>query len=141
MREIHWHTTSDEWTYFLQGSARLAVYQAPGSSRTFDFTAGDVGYVPVPNAHYLENTGDETLIFLEVLQASQYSDISVNQCLGLTPKQIVKNHLKVDDVFVDSLPKVRPVIVPGNRNLTTRVTRCRESKARFRPGLVRVLMR
>lgn len=119
MREMHWHTTSDEWTYFIQGKARLTVYQAPSSSRTFDFTAGDVGYVPVPNAHYLENTGDEPLIFLEVLKAKQYSDISVNQWLGLTPKQVVKDHLNVDDAFVDSLPKVKPFIIPGNRNLTT----------------------
>jgi oxalate decarboxylase family bicupin protein len=119
MREMHWHTTSDEWTYFIQGTARLTVYQAPSSSRTFDFSAGDVGYVPVPNAHYLENTGNETLIFLEVLKAAQYSDISVNQWLGLTPKQIVKDHLKVSDEFLDTLPKVKPFIIPGNRDLLT----------------------
>ncbi|KAJ4300915.1 hypothetical protein N0V90_003003 [Kalmusia sp. IMI 367209] len=119
MREMHWHTTSDEWTYFLQGQARLTVYKAPSSSRTFDFTAGDVGYVPVPNAHYLENTGNETLIFLEVLQAPRYADISVNQWLGITPKQIVKDHLKVEDAFLDTLPKVKPFIVPGNKDLTT----------------------
>ncbi|KAJ4344334.1 hypothetical protein N0V95_006125 [Ascochyta clinopodiicola] len=119
MREMHWHTTSDEWTYFIQGSARLTVYQAPASSRTFDFTAGDVGYVPVPNAHYLENTGNETLIFLEVLQAKEYSDISVNQWLGLTPKQIVKDHLKVSDGFLATLKKDKPIIVQGNPDLTT----------------------
>lgn len=119
MREMHWHTTSDEWTYFIQGSARLTVYQAPGSSRTFDFTAGDVGYVPVPNAHYLENTGNETLIFLEVLQAKEYSDISVNQWLGLTPKQIVKDHLKVSDGFLATIRKDKPIIVQGNPDLTT----------------------
>ncbi|ORX91672.1 RmlC-like cupin domain-containing protein [Clohesyomyces aquaticus] len=119
MREMHWHTTSDEWTYFLQGTARLTVYQAPASSRTFDFSAGDVGYVPVPNAHFLENTGSEPLIFLEVLQAAEYSDISVNQWLGLTPKQIVKDHLNVDEAFLDTLPKTEPFIVPGNRNLST----------------------
>lgn len=119
MREMHWHTTSDEWTYFLQGSARLTVYQAPGSSRTFDFTAGDVGYVPVPNAHYLENTGNETLVFLEVLQAKEYSDISVNQWLGLTPKQIIKDHLKVSDGFLATLKKDKPIIVQGNPDLTT----------------------
>lgn len=136
MREMHWHTTSDEWvtfpssnfplplfltlppqTYFLQGQARLTVYQAPGSSRTFDFSAGDVGYVPVPNAHYLENTGNETLVFLEVLQASRYADISVNQWLGITPKQVVKDHLKVDDAFLATLPKVKPFIVQGDKNL------------------------
>ncbi|KAF2847420.1 Bicupin, oxalate decarboxylase/oxidase [Plenodomus tracheiphilus IPT5] len=119
MREVHWHTTSDEWTYFLAGTARLTVYEAPSASRTFDFSAGDVGYVPVPNAHYLENTGNETLVFLEVLQASQYSDISVNQWLGLTPKQIVKDHLNVGDAFLDTLRKTEEFVVKGNRDLTT----------------------
>ncbi|KAF2702667.1 Bicupin, oxalate decarboxylase/oxidase [Pleomassaria siparia CBS 279.74] len=119
MREMHWHTVSDEWTYFLQGNARLTVYSAPASSRTFDFSAGDVGYVPVPNAHYLENTGTETLMFLEVLQASKYSDISVNQWLGLTAKQVVKDHLNVDDAFLATLPKVKTYVVPGNKNLST----------------------
>jgi oxalate decarboxylase family bicupin protein len=119
MREIHWHTTSDEWNYFLSGSARLTVYEAPSSSRTFDFTAGDVGYVPVPNAHYLENTGNETLVYLEMLQAPRYTDISVNQWLGLTPKQVVKDHLKVDDAFLDTLTKEHPFVVPGNPDLTT----------------------
>ncbi|KAF2739726.1 oxalate decarboxylase oxdD, partial [Polyplosphaeria fusca] len=119
MREMHWHTTSDEWTYFIQGKARLTVYQAPASSRTFDFAAGDVGYVPVPNAHYLENVGDEPLIFLEVLQATTYSDISVNQWLGLTSKQIVKDHLDLPDQVLDNLPKIKPFIIPGNTNLST----------------------
>lgn len=64
MRELHWHTTSDEWDYIISGQGRLTVYQAPEASRTFDFQAGDVGYVPVPNAHYIENTGDEDLVYL-----------------------------------------------------------------------------
>jgi oxalate decarboxylase family bicupin protein len=119
MRELHWHTTSDEWSYFLQGSARLTVYEAPAASRTFDFSAGDVGYVPVPNAHYLENTGNETLIYLEVLQSTQYSDISVNQWLGLTPKQIVKDHTGFSDEFIDQLPKEKEFVVQGNPDLTT----------------------
>lgn len=64
MRELHWHTKSDEWSYFIQGQGRLTVFVAPQSSRTFDFQAGDVGYVPVPDAHYIENTGDIDLIYL-----------------------------------------------------------------------------
>ena len=64
MRELHWHTSSDEWSYFLSGQGRLTVFVAPEASRTFDFQAGDVGYVPVPDAHYIENTGTEDLIYL-----------------------------------------------------------------------------
>ncbi|QIW95780.1 hypothetical protein AMS68_001298 [Peltaster fructicola] len=119
MRELHWHTKSDEWSYFLQGQGRLTVYIAPGSSRTFDFQAGDVGYVPVPDAHYLENTGTEDLIYLEVLQAPVYNDISVAQWLGLTPKQVVKDHLGFSDDTLSRLPTIKPYILPGNKNLTT----------------------
>ena len=118
MREIHWHTTSDEWTYFLQGSARITVFQGPAASRTFDFTAGDVGYIPQANSHYVENTGTEDVIFLEVLQAPKFTDISVAQWLALTPRQVVKDHLHLPDAVLDALPKEKTFIKTGNKNLT-----------------------
>jgi oxalate decarboxylase/phosphoglucose isomerase-like protein (cupin superfamily) len=37
LREIHWHTTSDEWNFFIGGSARIGVYAAQGNARTFDY--------------------------------------------------------------------------------------------------------
>ena len=95
MRELHWHTTSDEWNYIIAGQGRLTVFVGPSSSRTFDLQAGDVGYVQKVDAHYLENTGDVPLVYLEVLQAPVYNDISVAQWLGLTPKQVVKVWLPV----------------------------------------------
>jgi oxalate decarboxylase family bicupin protein len=64
MRELHWHTTSDEWNYIIGGQGRLTVYVAPDASQTYDFRAGDVGYIPVTSAHYLENTGDEDLVYV-----------------------------------------------------------------------------
>lgn len=48
MREIHWHTTSDEWNFFLSGRARISIYAAVGNARTFDYNAGDCGYVRSP---------------------------------------------------------------------------------------------
>jgi oxalate decarboxylase/phosphoglucose isomerase-like protein (cupin superfamily) len=63
--------------------------------------------------------GDEPLVFLEVLQAPTYSDISVNQWLGLTPRQVVKDHLDLPNSVLDNLPKFKPFIIPGNTNLTT----------------------
>ena len=68
IREVHWHPGSDEWNYFISGKARMGVYVAPGSARTFDFLAGDVGYVPKSCSHYIENTGTEDVVFLEVLK-------------------------------------------------------------------------
>lgn len=118
MREVHWHTTSDEWTYFLQGSARITIYKAPEASRTFDFTAGDVAYIPQAQGHYVENTGTDDVIFLEVLQAKKFGDISASQWLALTPRQIVKDTLGLSDELLDKLPKDKTLIKAGNTNLT-----------------------
>jgi oxalate decarboxylase/phosphoglucose isomerase-like protein (cupin superfamily) len=48
---------------------------APESGQTFDFQAGDVGYVPVTSAHYLENTGDEDLVYLGMLAPAHSRDL------------------------------------------------------------------
>ena len=65
MHELHWHLTSDEWNFFIQGSARITLFNAPDASRTFDYTAGDVGFIPVAQGHYIENTGTKTLSSLK----------------------------------------------------------------------------
>ena len=118
MREVHWHTSSDEWNFFLAGSARITVFQAPESSRTFDFQAGDVGYIPFPESHYIENVGDTDVVFLEVLQADHFSDMAAAQWLALTPKQIVQDHLKLSDANFALLSKDKQYVVPGSTNLT-----------------------
>ena len=43
MRELHWHPNSDEWQYYILGSARMGVFAASGQARTFDFEENDVG--------------------------------------------------------------------------------------------------
>src|ERR1700683_821888 len=68
MRELHWHPNTDEWQYYIEGTARMGVFGASGQARTFDYLAGDVGYVPFAMGHYIENTGTTTLRFLEMLQ-------------------------------------------------------------------------
>jgi oxalate decarboxylase family bicupin protein len=118
MREVHWHPTSDEWSYFLQGSARCTVFVAPDASGTFDFTAGDVGYISQADAHYFENTGTEDVIFLEVLQAPKFTDVSVAQWLALTPKQVIKDHLGLSDEVIDAIPKEKTLIKTGPINMT-----------------------
>ena len=118
MREIHWHLTSDEWSFFIAGSARLTVFQGPANSRTFDFQAGDVGYVPAVDSHYVENVGAEDVVYMEVLQAPKYTDISVGQWLGLTPPQVVADTLHLPESLISRLSKVKQYIIPGNANVT-----------------------
>ncbi|BFZ60714.1 hypothetical protein YB2330_001759 [Saitoella coloradoensis] len=77
MRELHWHPNSAEWNYFISSSARITVFAASWSSRTFDYHAGDVGYIPQSNGHYIETIGDETVRLLGLLKADTYKDVAL----------------------------------------------------------------
>jgi oxalate decarboxylase len=113
MREMHWHPNTNEWQYYLDGQARMGVFAASGQARTFDFMAGDVGYVPFATGHYIENTGSTTLRFLEVFKSSYYADVSLNQWLALTPPELVQAHLKLDPQVLAAFHKQKFPVVPG----------------------------
>jgi oxalate decarboxylase len=85
MRELHWHPNTDEWLYFVEGEARMGVFAASGQAGTFDFRAGDVGYLPFAMGHYVENTGTTPMHFLEVFKSSYYADVSLSTWMALTP--------------------------------------------------------
>lgn len=111
IRELHWHPNTDEWQYFISGKARMTVFASDGHARTFNYQAGDVGYVPFAMGHYVENTGDEPLYFLEIFKSDHYADISLNQWLAVTPKQLVLDHLDQGEQFLKLLDTEKhPVI-------------------------------
>jgi oxalate decarboxylase len=113
LREMHWHPNTDEWQYYIQGQARMGVFAASGQARTFDFRANDVGYVPFAMGHYIENTGNTTLQFLELFKSDRYADVSLNQWLALTPPELVIEHLKIDPQFLGALRKDKSPVVPA----------------------------
>jgi oxalate decarboxylase len=90
----------------------MGVFAASGQARTFDFSAGDVGYVPFAMGHYIENTGSAPLRFLEIFNSSYYADVSLNQWLALTPPELVSAHLKTSPQFVEALRKNKVPVVP-----------------------------
>jgi oxalate decarboxylase len=113
MRELHWHPNTDEWQYYIEGQARMGVFAAQGQARTFDFQANDVGFVPFAMGHYIENTGNTTLRFLEMFKSDYYADISLNQWLAETPSELVSAHLRTDSQFINSLRKEKAPVVPA----------------------------
>ncbi|SHL53006.1 oxalate decarboxylase [Anaerocolumna jejuensis DSM 15929] len=111
MREIHWHTNKDEFQYYISGEARMTVFMPGPKARTFNYRAGDVGYVPMGGFHYIQNVGTETLRFLEFFNSDFYSDVSLAQWLALTPKEMVKSCLNLPDDFIDQLNKKSTPVV------------------------------
>jgi oxalate decarboxylase len=111
IRELHWHPNTDEWQYYISGRGRMTVFASAGKARTFDYQAGDVGYVPFAMGHYVENTGDEPLRFLELFRSDRFADVSLNQWMALTPPDLVQAHLNLDQETIAVLSKDKPVVV------------------------------
>jgi oxalate decarboxylase len=112
IRELHWHPNADEWQYFISGQGRMTVFATGGRARTMDFQAGDVGYIQKTLPHYVENTGDTDLKFLEMFKSSYYQDLALSEWLTHTPPELVAAHLNIDKATLDAIPKDEVVILP-----------------------------
>ena len=112
LRELHWHPNADEWQYYMSGKGRMTVFAAGTHARTMDFQEGDVGYVLQSEPHYIENTGDTDLVFLEMFKSDHYEDISLAEWMAHTPHLLVDQHLHVGKAMIDGIPKQEAVITP-----------------------------
>jgi oxalate decarboxylase len=112
MRELHWHPNASEWQYYLAGKGRMTVFTSEGA-RTMDFNANDVGFVPAVAGHYIENTGNTDLVFLETFKANQYMNFSLNSWLRRLPPEMVTSHLNLDADTISKIPADALDILPG----------------------------
>jgi oxalate decarboxylase len=127
IRELHWHKEA-EWAYMIAGGCRVSllqedgrlsiddvstVFASGGKARTFDHQAGDVRYVSFAMGHYVQNTGDQTLMFLEMFRADLFADISLSRWMGVLSPKLVKAHLNLADDVIAALPRTKPIAVRG----------------------------
>jgi oxalate decarboxylase len=113
LRELHWHPNANEWQYFIQGKGRMTLFHNKAAARTADFAAGDVGFVPITLGHYIENTGDTDLVFLEMFRAPRYQDISLNDWITHIPPELVAQHLGISQQTLEAVPKENFGILPA----------------------------
>lgn len=113
MRELHWHQNVDEWDYIISGKGRMTVFFNGSKARTADFMAGDVGLVPKTFGHYVENTGNEDLVFLEMFRSDRYMDLGLSEWLGHIPPELVTQHIGIGADLLARIPKEKKVIVPA----------------------------
>lgn len=78
----------------------MMAFPRQEAARTLDFSSNDVGFVQNMAGHYIENTGDEDLVLLELLVASEFHDILLNRWLRALPEQAVMTHthLKAEEI-------------------------------------------
>jgi oxalate decarboxylase len=104
MRELHWHPNAAEWQFWIAGKGRMTVFFPVDNARTVDFQPNAVGYVPSNAGHYIENTGDTDVVFLEMFASSTLQDVSLNQWLRRLPAQMVQAHLGFDSATLAKIP-------------------------------------
>lgn len=111
MRELHWHPNASEWQFYIAGKGRMTVFMPTGRARTMDFNANDVGFVPAVAGHYVENTGDNDLVFLEMFKAPEFQDISLNNWIRRLPPEMITAHLNLDAASIRKIPAEKQEIL------------------------------
>jgi oxalate decarboxylase len=113
LRELHWHPNASEWQYWISGTGRMTVFASSGKARTMNFNPNDVGFVPAVAGHYIENTGTEDLVFLEMFRTSTFSDVSLNQWIRRLPPQMAREHLHLDISDIDRISNRKNEVIGG----------------------------
>jgi oxalate decarboxylase len=111
IRELHWHPNASKWQFYIAGKGRMTVFSPVGNARTMDFHANDVGYVPAVAGHYVENTGDTDLVFLELFKASEFLDFSLNNWIRRLPPEMVASHLNLDEDDIKKIPAENQALI------------------------------
>ena len=86
----------------------MTVFNTGPNAVTMDFNAGDVGYVKKNLGHYIKNTGDTDLQFLEVFRAPYFADVSLSDWLTHTPPAMVAATFNLDPATIAKFPKDKP---------------------------------
>jgi oxalate decarboxylase len=90
----------------------MTVFNTGPRAVTQNFRPGDIGYVKKSLGHYIKNTGDSDLVFLEIFRSDRFEDISLSDWLTHVPRGLVAQHLNVDPAVIAKFPNDKPDIMP-----------------------------
>jgi oxalate decarboxylase len=113
LRAMHWHPNADEWLYILKGSGRATVFNTGPAAITADFHAGDIGVIKKAYGHFLENTGNTDLVYVEVFRANRFEQVLLSDWLARSPIDMVAETLNLDRSVIAQFPKNRPDVLPA----------------------------
>jgi oxalate decarboxylase len=112
MRAMHWHPNADEWQYFIAGQGQMTVFNTGPKAVTQNFNPGDIGYVKRAYGHYIRNTGNTDLVYIEVFNSAYFSEVSLTDWLTHTPRAMVAQTMNIDPAVIARFPDGRAAVVP-----------------------------
>ncbi len=63
--------------------------------------------------HYVENTGNTDLVYMEVFRADRFEEVTLSDWLAHSPIDMVAETLNLDPSVIAQFPKNRPDLVPA----------------------------
>jgi oxalate decarboxylase len=124
LRELHWHPTSDEWQYVIDGRVGVTLFGSHGRYRIETLDKGDVGYIPQGYGHSIENLGnDKPARILIAFNTGHYAAIDLSQWIAANPTYVLAANFGKPESLFEKFPRHRVFISPteaprhGNREL------------------------
>jgi oxalate decarboxylase len=112
LRELHWHPTSDEWQYVIDGRISVTLFGSHGRYRTETLSKGDVGYIPQGYGHSIENVGDRRCRVLIAFNTGHYAAIDLSQWIAGNPAYLLAANFGKPESSMEKFPRDRIFISP-----------------------------
>jgi oxalate decarboxylase len=116
VRIPHWHPDSDEVQYVLGGQCHIGLIttaqgSGPGADRSYDLTAGMIGYIPRVWFHYIQNTGSEPATMLVIFNSATPDNTDISWGFGITPPALLQQvfgisfqGMNTDQIWISAAP-------------------------------------
>jgi len=112
LRELHWHPTSDEWQYIIDGQVSVTLFGSHGRYRTEALNKGDVAYIPQGYGHSIENINRKTARILIGFNTGHYAAIDLSQWIASNPAYLLAANFSKPEALFQKFPKERVFIAP-----------------------------
>jgi oxalate decarboxylase len=112
LRELHWHPTSDEWQYVVDGKVSVTLFGSHGRYRVETLEKGDVGYIPQGYGHSIENLSDRPSRILIGFNTGHYEAIDLSMWIAGNPLDVLATNFSKPQALFAKFPKERVFISP-----------------------------
>ncbi len=89
LRELHWHPNAHELAFCLEGRGNFGILSPVEDNDTFEIGPGSVTFVPNGYAHYILNTGPETLRMAIAFTHEGPEHINLSETLDYVPREFL----------------------------------------------------
>ncbi len=114
LRELHWHPTSDEWHYLIEGTISVTMFGSHGRYRIETLNKGDVGYIPQGYGHSIENVGHDPCRILIGFNTGIYQTIDLSQWIAGNPLDVLATNFSQPASLFEKFPKSDVFVAPAS---------------------------